>query len=107
MAPTISHKIQTIVEEIVQGFNPQKIILFGSYAWGTPLKSSDVDLLIIKPSSLPPHHRVTETERFLYPAPLPLDVLVYTPAEIEQRKRLGDFFITRVLQKGKVLYEKK
>lgn len=100
------HHLQTIVQRL-RPYRPKKVILFGSYAWGKPTKSSDVDILVIKPSRKLKHHRITEVERLLYPAPFPVDVLVYTPSELERRLKLGDFFLCRVMRDGKVLYEEK
>lgn len=88
-------------------YHPQKVILFGSYAWGHPSKESDVDLFIIKPSSEPKHLRSTKVDRLLYGSPFPIDALVYTPSEIKKRVKLNDFFIKRIIENGKVLYEKK
>lgn len=88
-------------------YRPQKVILFGSYAWGRPSKESDVDLFIIKPTPEPRHLRSTTVERLLYKAPLPIDVLVFTPSEVQKRLRLGDFFVKRIIKNGKILYEKK
>ena len=98
--------IQTIINRL-KTYNPQKVVLFGSHAWGRPTKSSDVDLLVIKESGKPKHHRITEVERLLYPAPFPVDVLVYTSSELQKRLKLGDLLFTRIMKEGKVLYEKK
>lgn len=104
----IQEKIQLkkIVKRL-KAYNPDKVILFGSYAWGRPTKSSDVDLLIVKRSRKPKHHRISDVERILYPSPLPVDALVYTPSEVQKRLDLGDFFVTRIFNEGKILYEKK
>lgn len=101
-----SRKIKTIVRRL-RAYKPEKVILFGSYAWGRPSRSSDVDLLIIKNSRKPKHHRITDVERLLYPSPLPTDVLVFTKKELASRLSLGDFFFTRIIREGKTLYEKK
>lgn len=88
-------------------YKPEKIILFGSHAWGKPNTSSDVDILIVKKSKLPRRFRITRAEKFLADYPRPVDVLVYTPEELEKRKKMGDFFISLILKKGKILYERK
>ncbi len=97
---------QQIVKSLKK-YNPEKIILFGSYAWGKPTASSDVDILVVKKSKLPRRFRTTRVERFLSKLPYPVDVVVYTPEELEKRKKMGDFFINLILKKGRVLYEKK
>jgi len=88
-------------------YKPEKIILFGSHAWGKPNASSDVDILVVKKSKLSKRFRTTQAEKFLSALPYPIDVLVYTPKEIEQRKKLGDFFINLILKKGQIIYERK
>jgi len=103
----ISEKLKPIVEKIIQEYQPDKIILFGSYAWGKPTEDSDVDLFIIKKSK----KRRIERERELrmklignkFP---PMDLLIYTPEELDKRVVIGDFFIKDILQKGMPLYVK-
>ena len=65
-----------------------------------------MDILIIKKSKLPKRFRTTQAERFLSKFPYPVDVIVYTPQEMKERIKMGDFFINLILEKGKVLYEK-
>ncbi len=98
--------IHEIVRRLVEGYRPQKIILFGSYAHGRPDEESDIDLLIIKQTEerfLQRMDRVRElaegAHRFI-----PFEPIVMTPGEIEQRLRIGDQFIAEILQKGEVLY---
>ena len=97
---------QQIVKSLKK-YNPEKIILFGSYAWGKPTASSDVDILVVKKSKLPKRFRITRVEKFLSHLPYPVDVIVYTPEELEKRRKMGDFFINLILKKGRILYEKK
>jgi predicted nucleotidyltransferase len=93
-----------MVEDIVQHFCPVKVILFGSYAWGTPRKDSDVDLLVIMESDQRPAHRSAEISLACRPRGLPVGFLVKTPAEIAHRLKIGDPFLKRILEKGTVLY---
>lgn len=102
--PTINSKIQEITQKIVKEYHPEKIILFGSYAWGKPGSDSDVDLLVVKNSQKPRLDRQRELRRKLYPPLLPTDILVYTPKEVEKRLSIGDFFIRDIIAKGKILY---
>lgn len=97
--------IKKMVQKIVAETKPEKVILFGSYAWGSPDIGSDVDLFIIKSSHKPAHDRILEIERLIYPTTLPTDVLVYTPEEVNRRVALGDFFVKRILTDGKVFYD--
>lgn len=96
-------RLKEVVDAIVRRFHPEKIILFGSYAWGTPGPDSDVDLLIIKDTE---NSRQTarEIDGFLFPRLFPMDVLVYTAQQVEKRKEDGDFFINDILSKGRVVY---
>lgn len=105
MNPQITKsKIQDITRKIAKEFQPEKIILFGSHAWGTPGPDSDIDLFIIKDTKKRKIERAQEIHRILWGSKIPIDVLVYTPAEVERRLSLEDFFIEDVISKGKVLY---
>jgi predicted nucleotidyltransferase len=73
------------VEKIVASLHPQKIILFGSYAYGHPTPDSDVDLLVIMETDKPPRERVVAVSLALYPRPFPVDILVKTPRELRGR----------------------
>lgn len=97
-------KIQRLVNKIVAEYDPEKIILFGSYAWGEPTPDSDVDLFVVKASIENRHKRQIKLERKLYPPEMAFDLFVYTPEEVEERLELGDFFIRDIVTKGKVIY---
>lgn len=101
----ISQKIKEITEKIVKDFQPEKIILFGSFAYGKPKPSSDIDLLIIKKSKKRKVERIKEV-LMKVESEIPLGPLVYTPKEIQERLGLGDFFFQDIFKKGKILYEK-
>jgi len=98
--------IQEIVQKIVAGYAPQKVILFGSYAYGEPREDSDIDLLIIKDTDKRPIERWMEVKRLLRDRSRTASVspLVYTLRELERRLAIKDFFIQEVLEKGQVLY---
>ena len=100
---TRSH-IQNYAEQVARQFRPDKIILFGSYAYGRPTEDSDVDLLVIMPFEGRGAHKATEILLATDPR-FPIDLLVRTPEQIRTRLRLGDFFIREITKKGKVLYE--
>ncbi len=99
--------IQQITEKIVLAIHPQKIILFGSYAWGEPTKDSDIDLCVIHPTMIKKNKRARIIKDALYPYLHPLDIIVYTPEEIEEWKDVGGSFINLILRQGKVLYHDK
>ncbi len=102
---SVDHRIRAIVKKIAREFQPEKIILFGSYAWGHPTSESDLDLFIVKSGLRKPKHlRTTDIDRLLDRAPMAWDALVYTPEEVEDRIARGDFFIRRIMNEGTVLY---
>lgn len=88
-------------------YKPEKVILFGSYAWGKPKKDSDIDLLVVKNTRQKPYKRIPEVRRYLYGINYPFDILVLTPGEVAKRLKMKDFFIEEIMNKGKVLYEAK
>lgn len=103
----ISETLPEAVERIVQELHPEKIILFGSYAHGTPTLDSDVDLLVIMETEASGKERSWAVSRLLIPRPFPVDILVKTPQEIERALEKGDFFIQEIISRGKVLYERR
>jgi uncharacterized protein len=101
----ISHsQIQEFSQQIVEQFDPEQIILFGSYAYGQPNQDSDVDLLVILPFEGLPVYKAIEIRKKLKPT-FSLDLIARTPKQIQQRLDMGDFFIKDILQKGRILYE--
>jgi uncharacterized protein len=95
--------IHAASRRIAQRFNPQRITLFGSYAYGSPSEDSDVDFLILL-RGRHVHDRALEirqTIRFDFP----VDLIVRSPAEYERRIEWGDFFLREIQEKGKILYE--
>ena len=102
-------KIDEIIKIIVSSCNPEKVLLFGSYAYGNPTKNSDLDLLVVvKKSKLPRHKRAREIRKNLWGrVDIPKDILIYTYQEINEWKEVKETFITNIIKKGKVLYENK
>jgi uncharacterized protein len=101
---SIQEKIDKMVRRIVKKFKPEKIILFGSYARGTPSRDSDVDLLIIMPVSGSKREKRIEIGIALHDIRIPKDIIVATPDEVERRKNLVGTIIRPALEEGKVLY---
>jgi uncharacterized protein len=89
---------------IGERFRPDQIILFGSYAYGTPHEDSDVDLLVVMPTWN--QHSQAVQIRMALTAPFPLDLIVRTPEEMKWRLEESESFLTEVTAKGKILYEK-
>ena len=99
-------KINDIVSRIAVKFNPDKIILFGSYAAGNPNNDSDLDLLIIKDTDLPKYKRSFDIQKSLIGSLVPLDILVYTNKEFEQERKEKHSFLSSAIRTSKVLYER-
>jgi uncharacterized protein len=99
-------EIQEYADQVAREFKPERIILFGSYAYGTPNEHSDVDLLIIMSGVEDVIKKATEISIKVFSKRLfPLDLLVRTPEYIKQRIEWNDFFVKEIIEKGKVLYE--
>ena len=97
-------QIEELSRRIAAEFQPQRIFLFGSYAWGQPTPDSDVDLLIVMPFDGKSVAKSVEMRLKVRP-PFPVDLLVLTPDKVRERLSLGDPFIRSILEEGKVLYE--
>jgi predicted nucleotidyltransferase len=92
-----TNKINDIVLRIAAKFNPDKIILFGSYATGNPNNDSDIDLLIIKDTDLPIHRRSFDIQKYLIGSMIPIDILVFTNNEFEQGRMDEYSFISSAI----------
>jgi predicted nucleotidyltransferase len=97
-------KINRFSREIAREFRPEKIVLFGSYAYGSPTEDSDVDPLVIMPFDRRKGRKSLEIRERIG-ADFPLDLIVRTPQFIAQRMKWGDCFTREILTKGRVLYE--
>jgi len=105
--PPVADTLLGAIERIVSKLKPEKIILFGSYAYGDPTPDSDVDLLVIMKTKAKEIDRFVAVSNLLYPRQFPVDILVKTPEEIEaEARKKGNFFMHEILKKGKVLYER-
>ncbi len=102
-----SKKIDEVVSRIAVKFNPDKIILFGSYANGTMDKDSDLDLLIVKETALPRHKRSFDIQKYLIGSMIPMDIIVYTNEEFELEKNQKYSFLSSAIKTSKVVYERK
>lgn len=103
----VKEKLPHVVQRLVEALQPEKIVLFGSYAYGTPTPDSDVDLLVVMETCAPDKERYLSVCRLLRPRPFPVDILVRTPQEIARALEKGDFFIQEIVSQGKVLYERR
>jgi len=98
-------QIDEVKRRIAENFKPQKIILFGSYANGTPTEDSDLDLLIIKDSDLPTRIQNRKVRKILTGLKIPVDVMVKTAKEFETYKDIIGTIIYPANKFGKVIYE--
>jgi len=94
-----------VAQRIAQRFQPEKIILFGSYAWGKPQADSDVDLFVIA-ATKNTRELSREIDGSLWKRTFPLDIIVYRPESVERNLKAGDFFIRNIVNKGKILYDR-
>jgi predicted nucleotidyltransferase len=95
--------IHAVAAAIADQFQPERIILFGSYAYGKPQPWSDVDMLVVMDTPLRNREQAAQIARAL-DYHFGLDLLVRTPKQLAKRLALGDFFLQEVVSKGKVLY---
>lgn len=97
--------ILKIVEKIRTEYRPEKIILFGSYAYGKPTRDSDIDLLIIKETNERPIDRRVRIRRIVdIREPISFSPIVLTPKELAFRFEMEDQFLKEILNKGEILY---
>ncbi|MBI2808052.1 MAG: nucleotidyltransferase domain-containing protein [Planctomycetes bacterium] len=96
--------IRKYARQVAERFKPDKIILFGSFAYGEPTEDSDVDLLVVMACP----NEVTQAIRIrtALDAPFSMDLLVRTPQNLQQRIQDEDWFLREIVEHGKVLYEK-
>lgn len=99
-------ELSRIVQKLVDVYEPEKIILFGSYAYGKPNADSDLDLLIIKKTSKRFIDRWTTVRKIMSDPKrsIPFEPLVLTPQEVKERLAIGDQFIEEIITKGEVVY---
>lgn len=108
MTENIDKILKEIIEKLKSKYNPIKVILYGSYAQGTPRDDSDIDLLILKKTNERRIERFVKVKKIIYNPERKISVspLIYSPTELNQRLEMGDDFIKEILNKGKILYEK-
>jgi predicted nucleotidyltransferase len=99
--------LNDMTSRLVQTFQPEQVILFGSYAWGTPHKGSDIDLYVIVPeSSERPLQRARRARACVGNVRVALDILVRTRAEADKYRHLYASLECQIFEKGRVLYER-
>jgi predicted nucleotidyltransferase len=96
-------EIEAYAALIARTCKPERIILFGSHAYGEPTLDSDVDILVVLRFEGKPWRKASEIRRNA-PADFPLDLIVRTPEQLAERIAAGDPFFNEVAAKGRVLY---
>ncbi len=96
--------IRRFARQVAAQFHPDRIILFGSYAYGRPHRHSDVDILVIMPAKNATDQAIRI--RLAIDAPFPMDLIVRSPEVVAWGLKEGDWFLREVVSQGKVLYEK-
>jgi uncharacterized protein len=99
-------QIAELAARIVELEQPERIVLFGSYARGTATQDSDVDLLVISRWALPRREREIRLTRQFFGSGVPFDLMVLTPEEVEERLRRNGPIIREILSSGPVLYQR-
>ena len=104
MPVRVTKQIKKLCEQIARDFHPEKIILFGSHAYGRAGPSSDVDLLVVMPFKGRPVRQAIKIRSCL-DTTMALDLIVRTPKQVSERLAMGDFFIREITEQGRVIYE--
>ena len=97
--------INEVINKIITGYHPEKIILFGSYARNEQTADSDLDLLIVKDTDQSPVQRQRSVRSLFDKQQFPMDILVYTPAEFDKQKNWLNNIINIAVKTGKLVYE--
>jgi predicted nucleotidyltransferase len=99
-------QIRAVAKRIADQFHPDKIILFGSYAYGQPKPWSDVDLLLVMDTPLTSNKQRHTISEFLRPQPFSIDLIIWSAEKLEERIAGCDWFLQEVVERGKVIYDK-
>jgi len=99
--------LKEAVRRIINNFNPDKIILFGSYAYGHPTVDSDMDIMIVMDTDEKPHKRAVSVRKVLKGIGIPKDIIVKTPEEFERFKDIVGTIVYPAAHKGRIIYERR
>src|SRR5436190_1959284 len=96
--------IRRFARKVAERFHPDKIILFGSHAYGRPHADSDVDILVVMPT----RNQIDQAFKIRceVPTQFPMDLIVLKPRNVEWRLEEHESFLTEIMTSGKILYEK-
>ena len=99
-------EIDTLVRRIVARIQPERVIIFGSYAKGTATSKSDLDIFVIKETDLPMANRADDLKPMLSQTLIPVDVHIYTAKEVEEYGEEPFSLINSILRSGKTVWRK-
>jgi uncharacterized protein len=99
--------LKDISSRLIQEYDPDRIILFGSRAEGKHGEGSDIDLVIVKETEKRPLDRRIEVETLLADRSIPIDIVVYTPEEMRALYSMGSPFVEEIVEKGRLVYMRK
>ena len=97
-------EIRYLSSQIAREFSPDRIILFGSHAYGQPGNDSDVDILVVLPFKGKPVRKAIEIRNKVNAA-VPLDLIVRTPEQVADRLAQNDWFMREIVERGRTLYD--
>ncbi len=103
----LNRSLKRMVKRLVEQFDPDQIILFGSHARGTARRDSDVDLLVVLPLTGSKRAKQVAMRVALHDIPIPKDIIVATPQEVARQRDLVGTLIRPALREGKVLYARR
>ncbi|PYV19622.1 MAG: hypothetical protein DMG21_01000 [Acidobacteria bacterium] len=106
MSPLSDEIVREIVRRIVETAQPEKVILFGSRARADARTNSDFDVLVITRSDEPRHQRSAALYVALADLPVEVEVMVYTPEEVEEWSQVPQAFVTTAVREGTTIYER-
>jgi predicted nucleotidyltransferase len=104
-SPPIDELLGEATRLLVEAAHPEKIILFGSYARGDFDEGSDLDLLIILPTVVDRFEEMVQLRLVLRDIPMPIDVIVYSRSDVEERQHLRGTMLYRALREGRILHD--
>jgi len=100
------NEIDNLVRRIAARIQPQKVIIFGSYAKGMATIKSDLDIFVIKKTELPMANRADDLKSMLSHSLIPVDVHIYTPEEMEEYGKDQFSFVNSILKTGKTVFQR-
>ena len=106
-ASRIAATLEPYLRLIVERIHPDKIVLFGSYAYGTPTEHSDFDLLVVRRGIASAKESNMEIRRAIWDAPAPpasFTFLSQTPEGLEEKLRSGSFIYREIIDRGIEIY---